>query len=412
MMDQFRQAKRSQPDALLFFRMGDFYELFGDDAKVASRELGITLTSRDKGAEAMPMAGVPVRSLETHLMRLVGKGHKVAICEQLSDPRTTKGIVERDIVRVVTAGTITEENALDARRSNFLACLFVDGAHAGLSWVDLSTGRFHVTEVALDRIEDEVGRIGPAELLVVEGGLEGEDAYAGPLKQELGPRITEREPWRFERDGCRRALLRQFKLATLEGFGIEDESPIVSSAGALIEYVQETQRGTCDHIISLEHVDTSDHLVLDRATRSCLELTRTQREGTREGSLLETIDATCTPMGGRLMREWLLAPLRDVDAIVERQRAVAEFVEAPFLREEVRDLLRQVLDIERLVGKVSTGRANGRDLIGLRSSIATTRPLLEKLEAVYSKRLGDLSASIDPLDDLVERIGSTLVGLP
>jgi DNA mismatch repair protein MutS len=413
MMEQFWAAKKEQPDALLFFRMGDFYELFGDDAKLASRELGITLTSRAKGTpDALPMAGVPVKAMEGYLMRLVRKGHKVAICEQMTDPRETQGIVDRSIVRVVTAGTITEEDALDARAPNYLASLAVDGKRAGVAWVDVSTGRFLATEIASADVEDELARIAPAELLSAEGLLERAPALHDALEAQFGTRRSERAAWRFERDACLRALCAQFKVKTLEGFGIEDGSPVVAAAGALVEYLQETQSGACQHVLTLERVETGKHLVLDRATRSTLELTSTQRGARREGTLLDTIDRSSTPMGGRLLLEWLLAPLRDVDAIVLRQRGVHELVDAPFLREDVRRLLEGVLDIERLVAKVSTLRASARDLVGLAASLAIVRPLYDKLENVYSKALGDLRESLDPLDDLVERVSATLVDSP
>ncbi|MCC7014390.1 MAG: DNA mismatch repair protein MutS [Planctomycetes bacterium] len=412
MMAQFNRAKREQPDALLFFRMGDFYELFGEDAVVASRELGITLTSRDRGDDPLPMAGVPIKAYEAYLMRLVRKGYKVAICEQMQDPRTTKGIVERAIVRVVTAGTITEEDALDARANNFLASVFVAGTKAGLAWVDVSTGRFQVSEVAQRELESELGRIGPAEVLCSTTLGERFPEVDRALRNLAGVCRSEREDWRFDRATAVRALSRHFKVATVEGYGLEDGSLAVPAAGALIEYLEETQRSACEHVRGIERVETSEFLVLDRATRACLELVATQREGRREGTLLETLDATLTPMGGRLLREWLLAPLRKVDAIVDRQRGVGELVEGPFLREDVRELLRGVLDVERLVAKVSTGRANARDLVGLANSLAVVPRLRAKLEHVYSSILGRLLERLDPLDDVTRRIHATLVDAP
>lgn len=412
MMDQFQAAKKDAAGALLFFRMGDFYELFGEDAEIASRELGIALTSRAKGAEAMPMAGVPVKSMEPYLMRLVRAGHKVAVCEQLGDPRTTKGIVERGVVRVVTAGTITEEDELDARTSNFLASLFVDGKQCALAWVDLSTGRAFAADVAPNSVGDEIARIAPAEILLPEDLPRTNPELAETLQRDLGPRVTWRDPWRFSRETALRVLHEQFKVKTLEGFGFEDHSPSVCAAGAAIEYARETQRGGCDHVLRLERIDTGMHLVLDRATRSCLELTETQRGARREGSLLDTLDTTLSPMGGRLMREWLLSPLRDVDTIVYRQRGVAELVDGPFLREEIRELLKDVLDVERLVAKLSTGRVNARDLVSLAGSLRVVAPLREKLTSVYSKSLGDLSESLDPHEDVVGSIDITLTERP
>jgi DNA mismatch repair protein MutS len=412
MMVQFNAAKKEQPDALLFFRMGDFYELFGDDAVTASRELGLTLTSRDKGESALPMAGVPVKAHESYLMRLVRKGFKVAICEQMEDPKVAKGIVDRAIVRVVTAGTITEEDALLAREPNHLASVHVAEESAGLAWVDLSTGRLRALEVPASAVGEAVARLAPAELLVSAAGLERRPELAAALRDALGPRVTERDPWCFEREASLRLLLRHFKVASLEGFGIEPGSTIVGAAGALLGYTEETQRSACEHIHRIEVVDAAAHVVLDRATRSCLEIFRTQRDGRREGTLIDVLDATATPMGGRMLLEWLEAPLRDVEAILARQRAVAELVEQPFLREETREILSGIRDLERAVAMVSTGRANARDLVAIATSLERVQPLREKLADVYSRRLAELRESLDPLVELVREVGATLVDAP
>ena len=412
MMEQYWRAKKEQPEALLFFRMGDFYELFHEDARVAARELGIALTSRSKGEDAIAMAGVPVRAVEAYLIRLVRKGFKVAICEQMEDPRHAKGIVDRAIVRVVTAGTLTEDDALDARVPNHLASFHEAGAVAGIAWIDVSTGRCQAIEIATGRVGDELARIAPAEVLCASGLFERDPALAAEIRDGLGARISERDGWCFGSDAAHRTLLRRFGTATLEGFGIGDGSPIVPAAGALLDYVEETQKSACAHVLRIELVARDSHLVLDRATRSCLEIFETQRDGRREGTLLAVLDATVTPMGGRLLREWLAAPLRSVDAIRLRQGAVAELVEQPFLREDLRDLLGRILDVERLVSRVSTGRAHGRDLAALRSSIAAVAPLRARLAEAACERLSDLRDGLDTLDDVHERIERTLVDDP
>ena len=412
MMEQFWAAKKEQPDALLFFRMGDFYELFHEDAKTASRELGITLTSRSKGEDAIPMAGVPVRSMESYLMRLVKKGFKVAICEQLEDPRHVQGMVDRGVVRVVTAGTLTEEDALEARENNYLVALYLMGEEAGLAWVDLSTGRMRTSAVPLARAAEEVARIAPAELLHSKLLGDSQPALAAELADLLGPRVSLRDPWCFDRESALRSLTKHFKVATLEGFGLDDDSPVVPAAGALMDYVEATQRSACEHILRIEPADAAQHLVLDRATRSCLELFRTQREGRREGTLIEVLDATLTPMGARMLNEWVAQPLRAVEPILERQRAVAELAAAPFLREEVRELLGRVLDIERIVAKVSTGRAHARDLLGLVRSLDLVAPLRAKLEGAQCVRLFALREELDPLREPVERVLGTLTDDP
>ncbi len=413
MMEQFWRAKDEQPDAILFFRMGDFYEMFGEDAVVVSRELGITLTQRDKGPNAMPMAGVPVRAAEGHLLRLVRKGFRVAICEQLTDPKASKGIVERGIVRVVTAGTITEEDALDARASNYLACASVGAKRAGLVWVDLSTGRLHASECEIAKLPDELSRIAPAEVLLSSGLAAERPELWVELERALGNAgITEREPWRFEREAMARAAKRQFKVKTLEGFGIEDKSEIVPAVGACIEYLEETQKTACEHVRRIERVEPGRFLVLDRATRGCLELVETQRGARREGTLLDGLDTTRTAMGGRLLREWVLEPLCEVDPILHRQRGVAELVEQPFVREELRSILSEVRDLERLTAKISTGRVNARDLVALGQSLAQVPMLKQHLADRYSAILPELDAQLDPLTDVTERIGTTLVDEP
>jgi DNA mismatch repair protein MutS len=413
MMEQFYAAKREAAGALLFFRMGDFYELFGEDALVASRALGIALTSRSKGEDALPMAGVPVRSYESYLLRLVRQGHRVAICEQLGDPRSSKGIVERGLVRVVTPGTLTEEDALDAGRPNELACAWSARNTAALAWVDVSTGRMRALETTPERLADELLALQPAELLCSSDWSAG----AAALFEQLGLRPTEREPWRFERDAARRALERQFGVATLAGYGFEETSPAIPAAGALLDYLHETQRSSCAHVRRLERVEPSAQLVLDRATRACLELVHAQRPGEdgrerREGTLLHALDATLTPMGARALREWLLAPLREVAAIRHRQGAVAELVAEARLRDELRALLRPVLDIERLCARVSTGRAGPRDLGALGTSLAACPALRAALAGAQSAALALLAQRIDPLEDVCGRLRSTLVDAP
>lgn len=417
MMEQFWKAKDEHPDALLFFRMGDFYEMFGEDAVTASRELGITLTKRDKDANAMPMAGVPVKSMDGYLLRLVRKGFKVAICEQLTDPKKTKGIVERGVVRVVTAGTLTEEDALDARASNFLVALWPRdakdaGGLNGLAWVDVSTGRFCACDVDDGGLLDELARLAPAELLLAVDQLDPASPQHTELQRVYHARFSERDAWRFDREATRRALERHFKVRTLAGYGIDDDAACIPAAGALVEYLEETQKAACDHVRRIEPVDPSRHLVLDRATRATLELVETQRGARREGTLLDVLDGTLTPMGGRLLRDWVLAPLREVEPIRARQAAVAELFDHAFLREELRDTLGQVRDLERLVAKLSTGRANGRDLRALALSTQLVPSLRARIEGAECELMRDLHGRLDPLEDVTARVLETLVEEP
>jgi DNA mismatch repair protein MutS len=414
MLEQFRAAKRdAPPDALLFFRMGDFFELFGDDAVIAARELGIALTSRDKGEDALPMAGVPARAVDSYLLRLVRKGFTVAICDQLSDPKASKGLVERGIVRIVTPGTLTEEDALDARAHNYLASVYVGRSGASLAWLDASTGLFHALEAAPEKLDEELVRLAPAEILCSASWRAEHERIAA----QIGARLSERDEWRFERETARRALLQQLGVLTLSGYGIGDDSPIVPAAGVLVEYLRETQRSACAHVRELKLVQPSEYLVLDRPTRACLELVAnqrggdTQRERTR-GTLLEALDRTRTPMGGRLLRDWLLAPLRRLAPIQERQDAVAELLDARRTRERVREELGSVLDIERLAAKVSTGRASPRDLVALAGSLARVPALKQQLADARGARLCSLRDALDPLAELSRRMLGMLVDAP
>ena len=384
MMQQYRELKARDPDALLLFRMGDFYELFGDDAERASLLLGLTLTSRekDKGADALPMAGFPHHQLESYLARLVAAGQRAAVCEQLEDPRQAKGIVKRDVVRVVTPGTLTDDALLDPRAANYLAAVTESKGKLGLAWVDLSTGRFALTELKRQEVLDELARLDPAEILVSETAL---DAPWLRSLREASPRlrtVTSRPSWDFVPDQARTALCDHFHTTTLSGFGIDDHAVEVAAAGALIAYLRETQKTTLSHLTRLEPYLRSGTLNLDEMTRRSLELTRTLREGKREGSLLAVIDRTITPMGARLLHEWLTAPLTRLEAIQARLAAVAELVSDHSLRQDLRDLLETAHDLERLAARIGTGRASPRDLVALGNTLA----LLPRLKARLAAR--------------------------
>ncbi|HEB53266.1 MAG TPA: DNA mismatch repair protein MutS [bacterium] len=410
-MRQFAAAKEQHPDALLFFRMGDFYELFHDDAKTAAKALGITLTARGKGENAVPMAGVPVRAVDGYLRRLVQMGHRVAICEQMQDPKEAKGVVERAVVRVVTPGTLTEDNLLDGRRQNHLAAVsFGGGAHrdrCGVAWVELSTGAFFVVELGRERLADELARIEPAELLLPED-RRGQDSSFLPRTETP---IAYRAGYDFGAEGGTRLLLEHFQVSTLRGFGIEDAPLATGAAGALLAYLQEPQQGALPNLRRLEVWRDAAFLGLDRTTRQSLELVATMRGG--EGTpLLAILDRCETPMGARRLRSWLLAPLAELPAIQHRQDAVAELHADQELRSLVRERLSQVLDLERLASRAAFGRANGRDLVGLRQSLEQLPALRERLATCASALLRELGDRIDPLPDLMQAIAATLVDEP
>ncbi|MFO1029806.1 MAG: DNA mismatch repair protein MutS [Planctomycetota bacterium] len=406
-MAQYLAEKQRHPDALLFFRMGDFYELFFEDAKTAAKALGITLTSRSKGEGAIPMAGVPYRAVDGYLRRLVQMGHKVAICEQMQDPKEAKGVVERAVVRVVTPGTLTEDNLLDGRRDNHLAAVLHGKDKVGVAWVELSTGAFFVHECAPERLADELARIEPAELLLPE---ERRGEHRHWLPQDGVP-ISFRPAYDFGTDGASRLLQQFFAVKTLAGFGVQDLPLGVGAAGALVTYLQATQLCALPHLRRIEVWHDGAFMRLDRATRQSLELVQTMRdaEGT---SLLQILDRSQTPMGARTLRHWLLAPLAEVAAIVRRQDAVTELFDDGELRSLVTGQLAHVLDLERLGARAAFGRANGRDLVGLRQSLERLPGLAERLRTCRAPRLAELATELDALPDLASAIAAALVDEP
>ena len=405
-MAQYLAAKRAHPDALVFFRLGDFYELFYEDAKTAAKALNITLTSRQKGENPIPMAGVPVRAVDGYLRRLVRLGFKVAICEQMQDPKDAKGVVDRQVIRVVTPGTLTEDNLLEEKKKNLLLGLCVRDGHAGLAWVELSTGEFCVQELREDKVLDEVDRLDPAEILLAED----QPALQERL-QPLGKALTRRAGYDFGRDTSERALCKHFGVRTLEGFGVAELPLATGAAGALLAYLQETQLHALPHLRRLEVFQRGRVMVLDRATRSSLELVHTLREG--DGTpLLAVLDQTATPMGGRLLRDHLLAPLCAVPAILARQQTVAELFAEPTLLATLRTELGTILDLERLTARIATGRAHGRDLLGLGQSLRPLARVRAGLAASQGEALRALGAALDPLEDLARCVAERLADDP
>lgn len=406
-MAQFNAAKARYPDALLFFRMGDFYELFYDDAKTASRDLGIALTSRSKGDNPIPMAGVPVRSVQTYLKRLVRSGHKVAICEQTQDPKEAKGIVDRQVVRVVTPGTLTEDDLLEEGRSNYLLALHRQKNHLGLAWVDLSTGAFTIHEQPASRLADELGRLDAAEVLVAE-----DSDLATEVASLTNALVTRRSPYDFGSDTAHDVLTTFFHTGTLSGFGIDDLALAVSAAGALIAYLKETQLAALPHIRKIQVFPQQRLMRLDRATRNSLELVHTMRGESGGTPLMRILDATHTPMGKRLLREWLLSPLVDVDEITLRQGTVAEIFERPGVLADLEEALRGILDLERLTSRVSCGRANGRDLVALKQSLLRLPTVRSGIAECQSQGLATIHRELDVLEDVASDIAACLVDEP
>ncbi|WP_435008117.1 DNA mismatch repair protein MutS [Tundrisphaera lichenicola] len=412
MMQQYRELKARDPEALLLFRMGDFYEMFGDDAERASELLGLAVATRDKdkGPNATKMAGFPHPALESYLARLVKAGVRAAVCEQVEDPRFAKGVVKRDIVRVVTPGTLTEDAFLDPRVANYLAAVVEVRGKLGLAWVELSTGRFSLTCVSRTELVDEMARLNPPEVLISETALEA--PWVRTLRFDSKLVVTPRPSWDFVLEQAQKVLNEQFATTTLAGFGIEDDCPEVQAAGALIAYLRDTQKTAIGHIARLTPYHRKDVLALDEMTRRSLELTRTLRDARREGSLLQAIDRTCTPMGARLLSDWLTSPLTNLVAIVERHEAVAELVRDTGLRSDLRAVLGGASDLERLAARIGTGRASPRDLVALARTLAVLPKVKARLTARPSKRLAELEAGIELCPEVRAAIESALVDDP
>ena len=410
-MQRYLEVKAQHPHAILLFRMGDFYELFYEDAVTASKAIGLTLTSRDKGSpNPIPMAGFPYHQLDGYLQRLVRAGFRAAICEQMEDPKLAKGPVKRDVTRVVTPGTLTEDSLLDPRESNFLACVYPGKDVCGLAWLEVSTGRFQMADLAAQHVVDEIARIRPAECLIPESAREL--PLVQSLNQMSGMLLSDRPPWSFSQEQCKRKLLEHFQTRTLSGFDIDEDTPGVTAAGALLEYVQETQKSGLGHITRLEPYRRGSSLLIDEATRRSLELTRTLKDGQREGSLLAVIDETVTPMGARLLGEWLSNPLTDRKRIMQRLDAVEELTTDAVFCRDLRDQLQEAYDLQRLTARVATGRCSPRDLACLARTLALLPKLKAKLSGRVAERLIDLEGRLDLCPEIRSDIESALVDEP
>lgn len=411
MMERYQAVKAEHPGAMLLFRMGDFYELFYEDAQNASRVLGLTLTSRDKNSDnPVPMAGFPYHQLDSYLQKLIQAGFRAAICDQVEDPKKAKGLVRREVTRVVTPGTLTDDQMLDPRQSNFLACVAPSKSGIGLAWLELSTGRFYLTDVEPSQLQDELARIRPAECLIPESAAQ-EGQFSARRTETQTFVLTTRPEWCFARDESRRLLNEHFGTRTLEGFDVDD-TPAVTAAGALLEYVRETQKTALPHIVRLEYWRRGRHMIIDEATRRSLELTQTLRDGRRDFTLLGVMDETCTPMGSRLLAEWLSSPLMDLEQITQRQDAIEELVGQLTLRDDVRELLKQTYDLQRLTSRVATGRCSPRDLVCLARTLEQLPKMRARLAERRSKRLQTLEQRIELCPDVHTAITAAIVDEP
>ncbi len=412
LMEQYWRFKKEHQNAILLFRMGDFYETFYDDAKLASRLLGLTLTSRNHGrAESVPLAGVPHHSLETYLARLIRAGQKVAICEQVENPKLAKGIVKRDVVQVVSPGTALSENLLDQRRNNYLVGVVETDGVAGLAVVDLSTGEFTVEEVPAAKFDEAFERFGAAELVAPESWAERRGADFS--ERFPGILLSRVEDWTASRAYAHDALTSHFAVASLRGFDCEDAVAGVCAAGAVLTYLKANQQGAVPHITRLARRRSQDGMVLDLATQRNLELLGSLQDGRREGSLLSILDRTRTAMGGRMLRAWLAQPLTDVARIQSRLDAVEDLLKDPKPRGEVRETLDRIADLERLMAKVCCRRANARDLVALRDSVRVLPDLKRNLAGLGADLLrAARETGLPDLTDLEQFIGQTVADDP
>ena len=405
MMRQYLSIKAEHPDRLVFYRMGDFYELFFDDARRAAQLLDITLTRRGKsGGEPIPMAGVPYHAAESYLAKLIKLGESVAICEQIGDPATSKGPVERRVMRIVTPGTVSDEALMDERSDNLLAALLEESGHFGLAWLDLTGGRFHVQQLDdAEALAGELERLRPAELLLPED-------QAAPPRPGGGSGITRRPPWHFEHDSAVRLLNQQLGTHDLSGFGCTGLPLAIGAAGALLQYVSDTQRSALPHITRLQVDDHADGIIIDAATRRNLELVEAA-SGKRQHSLAGLLDSTATPMGGRLLRRWISRPLRDQNRVRERHATIACLLDR-HLVEATQDRLRSIGDIERILARVALKTARPRDLAVLRDSLSSLPELQASLRDAEDPGLQALAADIAEHPETLDLLSRAIVENP
>ena len=413
MMQHYVATKEEYKDCILFYRLGDFYEMFFEDAEKVSRELELTLTGKDCGLEERaPMCGIPYHAADTYINRLVEKGYKVAICEQVEDPKQAKGIVKREVVRIVTPGTTLDAQGLDESKNNYIMCIVCVGDSFGISIADISTGECMVTELDKERkLLDEINKFMPAEIIcnqaLLVSGVDTED-----LRARLGICINPLEDWYFDDDLCRRILMEHFHTSTIEGLGIADYESGTIAAGALFQYLYETQKSDMAHMTSLTPYVTDRFMLIDSSSRRNLELVETLREKQKRGSLLWVLDKTKTAMGARLLRSYVEQPLIDAGEIELRLAAVEALCDQAMIRDEIREYLQPVYDLERLVSRISYQSANPRDLISFKTSLQMLPFLKQLLHSFPDGLLKELDDEMDDLADVQELIEASIVDDP
>ncbi len=413
MMQKYLETKQEYPDCILFYRLGDFYEMFFEDAKTASKELEITLTGKNCGLEERaPMCGVPFHAVEGYLNKLVSKGYKVAICEQVEDPKMAKGLVKREVVRIVTPGTNLDAQALDETKNNYIMCIVCIADRYGVSIADVTTGDYYVTELDTERkLLDEIYKFTPSEIICNEAfymtGMDFEE-----LRYRLDTAIYSLDSWYFSDETAKNTLLAHFKVADVQGLGLEDYESGTVAAGALLKYLYETQKNNLGNMTALKLYSTGRYMIIDSSTRRNLELVETLREQEKRGSLLWVLDKTKTAMGARMLRGFVEQPLIDKQEIERRLDAIETLKDNAMTREEIREYLNPIYDLERLIGRVTYQTANPRDLIAFKSSLEMLPFLKKLLDEFDASLLHDIQEDLDPLEDIFALIDSSIAEEP
>ena len=411
LMSQYSKIKSANPDTILLFRMGDFFETFEDDAKIASKVLGITLTKRANGAAGeVPLAGFPHHALDTYLPKLVRAGYRVAVCEQMENPKFAKGIVKREVIEVITPGVAFSDKLLDHKKNNYLLSLCVKDTITGISFCDISTGEFFAYEIPTENISQQIETISPSEIIIQKKDKD----WLFQIIQKINPtiRLTKVDDWIFNYDYAKELLVMQFKTVNLKGFGVDNLIAGITAAGSVLNYLQETQKQNLSHLNKISEYNPSDFMALDYSTKRNLEITFSMQDGSREGSLISILDKTETAMGGRLLKKWFSAPLRKLEQIKLRQDAVENLYQNKSLRKNLLNELKEIGDLERLVSKICTGRANPREVVALKSSLTKIPALKSFLESVTAKSLIFIKDNLSQLEDLVLKIDKAVIDYP
>ncbi len=411
LMAQYYKIKQQYPDTILLFRVGDFFETFEEDAKLASKALGITLTKRSNGkAEKVPLAGFPHHALDTYLPKLVRAGYRVAVCEQAENPKFAKGIVKREVVEVVSPGVAFSDKLLDHKRNNYLAAFFIQGETAGISFADISTAEFYLYQVPASELQNQFGLINPAEILISKK----QKNELEPLIAKILPniRVTKIDDWIFSYDFGRDLMINHFQTQNLKGFGIERFDSGICAAGAVLNYLKETQKENISHINKISVYNPSEYMQLDFATKRNLEIMYTMQDGAKEGSLIGIMDKTETAMGGRLLKRWMLAPLRKLEPIKQRQEAVDNLFKNKTLRKNLQNELKEIGDLERLISRICTGRANPRELVFLKTSLQKIPVIKQLLEQSDNEVILSISQKLDSLEAVCEKIELAITDNP